>query len=88
MSHYFFAKLPERIQKLAKLAFHQFLTDPDHPALRRHELKDTKKGRHRKGTFSVSITKQYRALYVVDDDTNVWYWVGNHNDYENYSGKK
>jgi hypothetical protein len=34
----------------------------------------------------VSITMKYRALYVVEGDTNVWYWIGTHNDYENFIG--
>lgn len=37
--------------------------------------------------MSVSITMQYRAIYVVDGDTNVWYWIGSHSDYNNFIGK-
>jgi hypothetical protein len=83
-----FAKLSEPIQQLAASAFRVFRQNPDHPALRRHALKDNDKGRHRKGSFSVSITMQYRALYVIDGDVNVWYWIGTHNAYENFIGKK
>jgi hypothetical protein len=61
-----FEGLPDRIKNLAKAAFEMFLANPDHPALRRHELDDTKKGRHRVGTWSVSITMKYRALYAID----------------------
>ena len=34
------------------------------------------------------ITMQYRAIYVVDGNTNVWYWCGSHNDYDNFTGGK
>jgi hypothetical protein len=83
-----FARLPKRIQATAELAYLKFLENPDHSALRRHQLEDSDKGRHRNGTWSVSITMQYRALYFVVEDVNLWYWVGNHNDYENFTGKK
>lgn len=83
-----FAKLPKRIQELAKGAFQLFRANPDHPSLRRHVLEDIDKGRHRTGSVSVSITMQYRAIYAVDGTVNVWYWIGSHNDYENFVGKK
>ena len=28
------------------------------------------------------------SIYVVDEGVNVWYWIGSHNDYENFIGKK
>ncbi len=83
-----FAKLPKRIQELAKAAYRQFRANPDHPSLRRHSLEDSDKGRHRAGSFSVSITMRYRAIYAVDGTVNVWYWIGSHNDYENFVGRK
>jgi hypothetical protein len=83
-----FARLPRHVQELATAAFRLFRANSDHPSLRRHSLEDTDKGRHRSESFSVSITLQYRAIYTVDGDVNVWYWVGSHNDYENFIGKK
>jgi hypothetical protein len=83
-----FARLPKPIQELAKAAFRQFRANPDHPSLCRHPLEDTDKGRHRTGSFSVSITMKYRAIYAVDGTVNAWYWIGSHNDYENFIGKK
>ena len=71
-----FAELPTEIQELAKKAFQLFVGNPQHPALRLHRLKNTKKGQHITNSWSVSITMQYRAIYVVDGDTNVWYWIG------------
>jgi hypothetical protein len=83
-----FVQLPKRVQELAKEAFRLFRQNPDHPSLRRHALEDSDKGRHRIGSFSASITMQYRAIYAVDGNVNVWYWIGSHNDYENFIGKK
>jgi len=82
------AELPPAVQRAAHAAFRVFQANPDHPALRRHALRDTHRGRHRAESWSVSITMQYRALYVVDDDTNVWYWIGSHADFDSLAGEK
>ena len=83
-----YAGLPGQIQEGARKAFRMFLRDLAHPALRRHRLADTGRGRHKTGSWSVSITMQYRAIYVEDGGVNVWYWIGNHNDYEDFTGVK
>jgi len=83
-----FASLPERIQGLSEQAYKLFLSDPSHPSLALHDLADSKKGRHRAGSKSVSITRRYRAIFVVDGSTHVWYWIGSHEDYNNFTGRK
>ena len=82
------ARLPERIRRLSERTFATFLANPAHPSLRLHALEDDGRGRHLAGSTSVSITMQYRAIYVVEDDTNVWYWVGTHNDYDGFTGRR
>ncbi|MGD9648538.1 MAG: hypothetical protein AB7U73_22700 [Pirellulales bacterium] len=81
------ARLPAEVQAAADAAFTLFRRDPFHPVLANHELVDTKKGRHRKASRAVTITRRYRAIYVVDGSTNVWYWIGSHEDYNNFVGK-
>lgn len=81
-----FEALPQRIRELAEKAFQTFLENPHHPVLGNHELKDTHRGRHRKHSRAVSISARYRALYVEDGDTNVWYWIGSHEDYNGFVG--
>jgi hypothetical protein len=83
-----FARLPEEIQGLANGAFEMFQENPAHNALRHHALGDNNRGKHRERSFSVSITMQYRAVYTRDGDTNVWYWIGTHSDYDTFIGKK
>lgn len=83
-----FESLPEKIRIIADEAFKLFERDPGHPSLCDHPLHDNKRGRHRNGSRAVYVTKQYRAIYVIDGDTNVWYWIGTHNDYENFTGRK
>jgi len=83
-----FAKLPTSIQLLIREACRLFDENPAHPSLRIHELVDTKKGHHYPGSVSVSITMQYRAIYIPVDGINVWYWIGSHAAYETYTGRK
>lgn len=80
------SRLPPNIQEAAKLAFRLFLEDPNHPVLDNHMLHDSKRGRHRRNSRAVSITRKYRAIYVTDGPTNVWYWIGSHEDYNNFVG--
>lgn len=84
---YLFGDLPEDIQKLAAKAFKLFCVNPNHPSLRLHQLKNNKKSNHHPGSFSVSINMQYRAIYFIDSNTNVWYWVGTHAAYNQFTGK-
>jgi len=83
-----FSHLPAAVQALANAAYKVFTSDPNAPSLHSHALKDNDKGRHRNGSISVWINQKYRAIYVVDGDTAVWYWCGSHNDYENFTGIK
>jgi hypothetical protein len=83
-----FDALPKHIQDLARAAFRLFQQNPDHPSLRRHTLADNNKGRHRADSISVSISMQYRAVYVVVDGVNVWYWIGTHAQYKAFTGSK
>lgn len=82
--------LPEKVRDLADKAFNLFLQDPTHPMLANHELGDNHRGQHRKKSRAVSITQKYRAIYALDEDTdtNVWYWVGSHSDYDVFTGGK
>src|SRR5258706_13164667 len=87
--------LPPHIRRKADDLFEVFKEDPNDPLLENEELYDSKKGRHRKGSHSVNITAQYRAIYVVDNGRHggepeqcCWYWIGNHNDYDSFIWKK
>ena len=60
------SKLPEEVQQLAEKAFQLFEANPRHPALRWHELETNHRGSHREGSYSVSVTMMYRAIYFHD----------------------
>ena len=79
-------ELPAYVQKLVEKAIRLWEANPKHRSLRLHPLKDTKKGRHVTGSFSISLNMQYRALYVMEGETALWYWVGSHADYDRFIG--
>ena len=69
-------------------AYRLFLENPEHPMLENHALYDSGRGRHRNASRAVSVTYRIRAIYVVDGDTNVWYWIGTHEAYNVFTGNK
>jgi hypothetical protein len=85
--HALFAALPANVQRLARAAFAMFLANPAHPGLRSHTLKPTKKGQHQISSISVTFAAGYRAIYVVQNGVNVWYWIGTHSDYDTFTGR-
>ncbi len=82
-----FAALPKTIQALTRRACVLFDKSPEHRSLRLHQLKETHGGQHTAKSYSVSITMQYRAIFVVGEDgVNIWYWIGTHGDYDKFIG--
>lgn len=82
------ARLDSRVADLAAAAFRAFQEDPENPVLHNHPLDDSHRGRHQAGSRAVWVSYRYRAIYVVDGDTNVWYWIGTHEDYNIFTGRK
>jgi hypothetical protein len=66
-----YAALPISIQQAAIAAFVMFLLNPNHPGLKRHALKTTRKGQHQPGSVSVRVTFGYRAIYLTNNGVNV-----------------
>ncbi len=65
--------LADDVQKLANKSFELLKGDPTHPSL---HLK--KVGRFR----SVRVGLQYRAMAVEVEYGLLWFWIGNHSEYE------
>ena len=66
------------IQALADKNFALLKTDPQHPSLHFKSV-----GRFR----SVRVGLHYRALAVEAEDGLVWFWIGNHTEYERLLGQ-
>ena len=74
-SHFWdsYKKLPSSIKKTADKNFELLKENPLHPSL---QLKKV-------GSFwSVRIGRKYRSLAVEKEDNLIWFWIGNHSEYE------
>ena len=83
-----FDELPSDIQVLAQAMYGLFRKDPNHNSLKHHELRNTKRGQHKNGSFAVHISYRWCAIYFVDAgrNANIWYWIGSHESYNNFTG--
>jgi hypothetical protein len=68
--------LPSEIRRSADRAYQFFEQDPRHPSLRFKKVHPTEP------VYSVRITREYRALGLLEGDTVIWFWIGSHADYE------
>ena len=73
--------LPEKTQKRARVAFHQWLNDPSRPSLQFKQVRST-----RPPLYSARVDEAYRVLGVLQGDTLYWIWIGSHDDYERMIG--
>ena len=70
-----YEQLPPHVQKLADKNFALFKANPRHPS-----LGFRKKG----GVYTVEIGRSYRALARERKGHYYWFWIGTHEDYNNY----
>jgi mRNA-degrading endonuclease RelE of RelBE toxin-antitoxin system len=68
-----YESLPQETRKLADEAFARLKSDPHYPSL--HFKKVSK-------LWSARVGATYRALAVEKGDDLIWFWIGNHADYE------
>ena len=71
-----FARLPKPIKERAREAYRRFVENPNHPGLRFKRIHPTEP------IYSARVTKDYRTLGLLEDDTIIWFWIGTHADYD------
>jgi hypothetical protein len=67
-------KLPKKIQKLSDKNFALLKENPKHPSLHFKQI-----GRF----WSARIGLKYRALAIEIQEGLLWFWIGDHEDYDN-----
>ncbi len=68
--------LPLAEQRRARKAYQLWKTHPEAPGL------DFKRVSDQEPVYSVRVGKDYRALGLLEGDTVIWFWVGDHDEYE------
>jgi hypothetical protein len=71
--------LNEEIQRSALKQYRLWLRDPNHPSVKFKRVQNY---------WSARITDNYRALGIMDGDTVIWFWIGNHSEYERLIKRK
>lgn len=77
-----YEKLPQNIREQAKKQYSIFANDPYHASLHFKCVHSSKP------IYSARVTKDYRAVGLLTNDVVIWFWIGNHKDYETLLKKK
>jgi hypothetical protein len=70
------AQLSEHVQRQARDAYRLFFQNPNHPSLRFKPVHATRP------IYATRVSRDYRAVGIVDGETIVWFWIGSHAKYE------
>ncbi|MDQ6860375.1 MAG: hypothetical protein M3032_04360 [Verrucomicrobiota bacterium] len=71
-----FDSLPPAVQKLAREKYALWRRDPHHASLRFEE--------RRNGICVVRVGEHYRALALREGEVVAWFWIGTHEEYNNF----
>jgi mRNA-degrading endonuclease RelE of RelBE toxin-antitoxin system len=73
-----YRKLSNPIRERARKTYHLWADNPFHPSLH-FKCIDSKES-----IWSVRVTRNYRAVGILDGDRVTWFWIGSHDDYEQF----
>ena len=73
-------KLDQYIKTQVKKAYYLWTENPFHPSLHFKCIN------RQENIWAVRVSRGYRALGVLDEDTVTWFWIGNHDQYERFFG--
>lgn len=71
-----YRQLPENIQERADRNFEFLNADSRHPSLHFKKVTDD--------LWSARVGLDYRALGADEGDTVMWFWIGPHDEYEQF----
>ena len=70
------AALPAQVRAQARDTYELFRQNPAHPGLH------FKKVHADPPTYSAHVGIGYRAVWALEGDTAIWFWIGSHADYD------
>jgi len=71
-----YGQLPERTRRRAVRAYRLWQQNPEARGLYFKRVKPNQP------VYAVRIDDNYRALGLLQGDTITWFWIGNHDNYE------
>jgi hypothetical protein len=75
-----YSQLDNSIKQQARKAYRLWEGNSSHPSLRFKCINQ------KENIWSVRIARGFRAIGMLEGDTMVWFWIGNHDDYEDFFG--
>ncbi|WP_442947459.1 ParE family toxin-like protein [Nostoc sp.] len=75
-----YRQLNSEIRQSARKAYWLWAENPFHPSLHFKCINT------QEDIWSVRVTRGYRALGVLEEDTVTWFWIGSHDNYERFFG--
>jgi hypothetical protein len=73
-----YRKLSVRTKERAQKNYRLWADNPFHPSLHFKCIDSNE------GIWSVRVTRSYRAVGILEGDTVTWFWIGSHDDYEQF----
>lgn len=70
------AQLPAHVQRQARDAYRLFMQNPNHPSLRFKPVHTARP------IYAARVSRDYRAVGIIEGETIVWFWIGSHATYE------
>ena len=71
-----YRNLDTSIRNKARKTYVIWSQNPFHPSLHFKCINQAE------NLWSIRITRNYRALGIMEGDSVTWFWIGNHNDYD------
>ncbi|HQV70174.1 MAG TPA: hypothetical protein PLJ62_11570 [Thermoflexales bacterium] len=68
--------LPPDVRQKARQTYKVWQKDPSHPSLHFKRINENRP------LYSVRITLKWRSVGLLKEDTMIWFWIGNHQDYD------
>ncbi len=69
-------RLPRTEQRRARKAYQMWKDNPNAPGLRFKCVSEVEP------IYSARVSENYRVLGLMEGDTVIWFWIGDHNEYE------
>lgn len=77
-----YSALPQEIRDRADKQFSLLAANPQHPSLQFKKIGE----RHGHEIWSARVTLNHRALAIKRPSGFLWFWIGDHNTYDNLIG--
>jgi hypothetical protein len=73
-----YSRLTDETRQSARKAFKLWAENPFHPSLHFKCID------REENVWSVRVTRAYRAVGSLEDDQITWFWIGKHDEYEQF----